>query len=223
MDPEQNIQTESVQATEPAASSTYSKEQVDALIAEAAQRARDSAFAEARRVMEGKQPKAQSTAKSAPQIDQADVTAKAIAYGAAMSGINLTPAARSRLTSDMLTAQVAPESASGFVTEWMTAQGYSVASAPAAATNDQQPKAQAKAASEPPASDRGVPAANTQGESPSDVMRWTTEDVQAYIRQNGKVPGNMYDVRNRPVISELRRRAEAQLAQMQIYIGPPKR
>jgi hypothetical protein len=180
----------------------FSQEDVDRIAAKAREEGRQSALK--RSTKDDKEP-----ARSPDIVEQVRVLD-------ALSSVKLpTSKARESLVREI--AAQKPDDLVAFARSW--AEGMGFAQVDAAATPAAKPTPQ----NGRPQSDAGTPAVTTQGERSPNPLTWTSEDYDAYFRQHAKVPSNKYDVRNRDVYRAIRRMTEAQLANTEIYIGPPKR
>jgi hypothetical protein len=188
--------------------------EIQALIDAAAAQARNAAYAEARRTFEGKQPKPKgsSTPPSEP-TNETDPMRLYLAFDDATTELKLTGGQRQLLRDTVLSSK--PDDVAGFVKSFATKAGWSTESNP---TVPAKPTTPGAAPSGRPESDAGTPA-GAPSERPSDVLKWTKEDIERHYASKGKA-ADMHDARNAEVHKELRQMARQALHNVRIHLGP---
>jgi hypothetical protein len=189
--------------------------EIEAVIQEREKKARDSAYAEARRTFESKKPTKKGT--STPEGEtpsEPDPMKLYLAFDDATAELKLTAGQRQLLRDSVLANK--PDDVAGFVKGFATKAGWSTEGTTTMAVKTTP--AGDPAPSGRPASDAGTPA-GTPNERPSDVLKWTKEDVERFYRSKGKAP-DIYDARNAEVHKEIRQLARNALHNVRINLGP---
>jgi hypothetical protein len=170
-------------------------EQIQSMVEEAAKKARDSAFAEARRMFQGKSkdeaPPKQKDSNQPASTQPDQNRARERAFDRAVAKLELTDSQFSDL--EVLFANASTDN----VAEWVATKAQSLGltgqkSATAATAAATPNPAQAHAAQTapqprtPPQSDQGAPQAIPVWERPSDPFQWTEEDYNRLVALKGR-------------------------------------
>jgi hypothetical protein len=206
--------------------------ELQAVIQAEAKKAHDAAFAEARRMFEGKSkghsPQPKPDAKPADPVDARDLIAMRDSFDDATADLKLTKGQRQILRDSFMGAR--PQDADGFVREFATRAGWVTEqpTVPADPTKTPAltPAAPAAPASSRPLSDQGSPA-GAPAERAADVLKWTQADVERHYQSKGGqvrrgVEGDLdvNDARNGKIHRELRQMARSRLANVRVLLGP---
>jgi hypothetical protein len=219
--PDTNATPQAEPAAQPAAgATTLTLEQVQTMIAEATQKAHDSAYAKARRDYEGKQPKPPKTeTKNETKPTEADplaILALRDSFDEAIDGLTINAAQKKFLRDRVLKER--PDDVKDFIANAVEVMGLKQ-------PQNTNPAASAK---ESTLQKPVIPATPAPGAVPDregePAFRALTEEAardmwQAYVRRKGANPGNPYDPKNRGVWRELRRRFEAEASISSIRLG----
>lgn len=214
--------------TEPAAPSAapapaLTLEQVQSMIAEATQKAHDSAYAKARREYQAKQtqqPRTETRTETKPATSEPDALTLVLAFDDALGDSSLTSAQKRFLRDRVLKEK--PDNVSDFVASAVEALGLK-SQPPTNPTQNAATQAAPQQPKIPPPPTPPAPAAVADREF-DPAFRALSEDAardmwQAYVRRKGAVPGNPYDARNRGVWREMRRQFEALASTASIQLG----
>lgn len=204
-----------------------------ALIEAETTKAKNAAFAEARRLFEGKnkgEPKPPRDTKTETNNadDPSSLLALRDAFDDATSDLKLSKGQRQILRENVMSKR--PSDVDQFVSDFAERAGWAVSAGAAAAAQDTTVKnnntpADAKPPAGRPLSDHGSPA-GTPSESSSDVLKWTLEDVERFYqskggktrRENGEL--DLSGAQNASIHRELRKMAQQRLASVRIQLGP---
>lgn len=208
-------------AQQPAPQPTaISREEFEAAL----KRERDSAFAEARRLFEGKgKAKSSNSTNNRTEDTSTSTSFDELAF---RDGLNDAMAELSGLTKSQrrilrdAALRARPDDVEAFVAEFAADAGWSSSTqAPAAQQQQQQQQStQAPANTNNNSSAPSKPAPYMPapaGTQPTDfgmgnVLGWDDATWKAYVRSKGGDPTRPYDPRNRPVFREIRQLIEAQ-------------
>ncbi len=69
---------------------------------------------------------------------------------------------------------------------------------------------------------QGAPAGSTNGQTPARILDRSKSEQLHDFAMNAPVPTDRYDVRNKKYYMELNRQTRGELADTQVYIGPPE-
>jgi len=227
-DDNQNPDTPATPSAEPApqpaapAASALTLESVQAMIAEATQKAHDSAYAKARREFEGKQPKPKVDAKPDPKpadVDALTIIALRDAFDDATGDLPLSAKQKKFLRDRVMKER--PDDVAGFVADAVEMLGVTQAQPATPTVPAEKPAQPAQAKPAQPSPPPPAPVPDREGDP---VFRALSDEAaqdmwQSYVRRKGAVPGNPYDPRNRAVWRELRNRFEAAAATTRIQLG----
>lgn len=209
--------------------------EIQAYIEAATKKAHDAAFAEARRVFEGKkgrEPQPKRTERGEPEgpPDATEVLALRDAFDDATSEMPLTKGQRQILRGAFMSAR--PQDADAFVGDFATRAGWTTTTPPAdpakpsGAPAGIPSPASASPAAPRPLSDQGSPA-GAPAERQANVLKWTQTDIERHYQSKGGqvrrgVEGDLdvNDARNGKIHRELRQMARNALANVRVQLGP---
>lgn len=198
----------------------------------ATKKAHDSAFAEARRVFEGKGQK-KGEAKQDTRTDKVDTASSAgpdskkwATFNRKAAALGLSDAAIDRMAKSFETDN--PDDPVAWVNDYATDFNLGTKVEEKKAADKADDKSNQVSGSNGNGGGNGnggftpAPRSHVTQDRPEDVTKWGEDVVNRFIRENGAVPGNPYHPRNLPAFTKLRHMLEKELATTRVYTGPKR-
>lgn len=210
--------------------------EVRALIEAESKKAKDAAFAEARRLFEGKNRNEPKPPNGKNETNNADDPSSLLAlrdaFDDATSELKLTKGQRQILREGVMRER--PGDVESFVSTFVERAGWTPAGPPPSGGQEQQMKNQQGNGTPPPAGQRpisnnGSPA-GTPAERSDDILKWTEEDIERHYRSKGGIVRRGDDgtldlsvAANAKIHRELREMARQRLANTRVLLGRQRR
>ena len=208
-------ETQAAPAEQSSPAPAITLEQVQSMVDDAARKARDSAFAEARRMFEGKskaadpqKPQQQSNPTATPP-DQNRLRM----FDRAVAKYSLSDEQITDL--DILFANANPEN----VTDWVTSKAKAFAGVPSPQTVNPATPTQSKPVP-PPTSVAPAPMSVVPSDAPDNILSWSEDQFSDYMSKHAPVPNDPTHPRNAAVRRTLAQKVHAALSNRRLVFEP---